>query len=108
MIRVVESKQKDIRRWSMTIYIDSTYQKRKICDMVFWVIASFYIPRLKSNLNGSVVYATDCYLKGAGFDSRVMLGVSPHVKEVEDIGLTTQPRKRSKIYLAIPNQKGRP
>jgi hypothetical protein len=28
MIRVVESKQKDIRRWSMTIYIDSTDQKR--------------------------------------------------------------------------------
>jgi hypothetical protein len=35
MIRVMESKQKDIRRWSMTIYIDSMYQKRKICDMVF-------------------------------------------------------------------------
>jgi hypothetical protein len=35
MIRVVESKQKDIRRWSMTIYIDSTYQKRKTCYMVF-------------------------------------------------------------------------
>jgi hypothetical protein len=35
MIRVVVSKQKDIRRWSMTIYIDSTYQKRKFCDMVF-------------------------------------------------------------------------
>jgi hypothetical protein len=36
MIRVVESKQKDKRRWSMPIYIDSTYQKRKICDMDFW------------------------------------------------------------------------
>jgi hypothetical protein len=35
MIRVVESKKKDIRRWSMTIYIDSTYQKSTICDMVF-------------------------------------------------------------------------
>jgi hypothetical protein len=35
MIRVVELKQKDKSRWSMTIYIDSTYQKRKICDMVF-------------------------------------------------------------------------
>jgi hypothetical protein len=35
MIREVESKQKNIRRWSMTIYIDSTYQKHKICDMVF-------------------------------------------------------------------------
>jgi hypothetical protein len=35
MIRFVESKQKDIRLWSMTIYIDATYQKRKICDMDF-------------------------------------------------------------------------
>jgi hypothetical protein len=33
----MESKQKAIRWWSMTIHIDSTYQKRKICDMVFWV-----------------------------------------------------------------------
>jgi hypothetical protein len=31
----LKSKQKDIRRWSMTIFIDSTYQKRKICDIVF-------------------------------------------------------------------------
>jgi hypothetical protein len=37
IIRVVESKQKTIRRWSMTIFIDSTYHKRKICDMDFWV-----------------------------------------------------------------------
>jgi hypothetical protein len=35
MIRDVESKQKDIRRWSMMIYINSTYQKRKICAMIF-------------------------------------------------------------------------
>jgi hypothetical protein len=28
-------------------------------------------------LNGSVVNATDCYPKGARFDSRVMLGVFP-------------------------------
>jgi hypothetical protein len=41
MIRVVESKQKDKRRWIMTIYIDSTYQKRKICGMVFWVFGTF-------------------------------------------------------------------
>jgi hypothetical protein len=27
-----------------------------------------------------VVYATDCYPKGAGFDSRVMLGVFPSCK----------------------------
>jgi hypothetical protein len=33
-----------------------------------------------SGLNGSVVYATDCYPKGAGFDSRVMLGVFPSCK----------------------------
>jgi hypothetical protein len=27
--------------WCLTIYIDSTYQKRKICDIVFWVL-EFY------------------------------------------------------------------
>jgi hypothetical protein len=27
-----------------------------------------------------MVYATDCYPKGAGFDSRVMLGVFPSCK----------------------------
>jgi hypothetical protein len=48
---------------------------------------------------GSVVNATDFYPKDVGFDSRVMLEFSPHVKEVEDIGLT--PRKRSKKSLVI-------
>jgi hypothetical protein len=53
-------------------------------------------------LNGTVVNVTDCYPRGAGFDSRVMHGFVPHVKEVEDIGLTNQPCKRSKTCLVIP------
>jgi hypothetical protein len=33
--RDVKSMIRVVRRWSIRIYIDSTYQKRKICDMVF-------------------------------------------------------------------------
>jgi hypothetical protein len=35
MIRIVESKQKDIRRWSMTIYIDSTSINVKSATWIF-------------------------------------------------------------------------
>jgi hypothetical protein len=50
----------------------------------------------KSGLNGAP--------EVAGFDSRVMYGFFPHVKEVEDIGLINQPCKRSKTCLVIPKR----
>jgi hypothetical protein len=45
-----------------------------------------------SDLNGVVVNVVDCYPKGAGFDSGLMNGFFPHVRDVEDIGLTNQTR----------------
>jgi hypothetical protein len=36
-----------------------------------------FVLRLKSGLIGVVVSIADCYPKGAGFDSRVMLGIFP-------------------------------
>jgi hypothetical protein len=52
----------------------------------FWVS-----PILNVSEFAAVVNTTDCYLRGAGFDSRVMHGFFLHVKEVEDIGLTEKP-----------------
>ena len=49
-----------------------------------------------ADLNGSVGSIADLKPKGPGFESRIRQGLFPHVKEVEDIGLTNQPCKRSK------------
>jgi hypothetical protein len=60
--------------WILTI---SVKQKKKYC--VGW-----YSPfRDFGGLSGAVVKVADCYRIGAGFDSRVMHGFFPHVKEVE-------------------------
>jgi hypothetical protein len=56
----------------------------------------------RCDLNGAVVNVADCYLSGTAFDPRVMPGFFPHVKVVEDIGLTNQPCKSSKTCLVIP------
>jgi hypothetical protein len=42
------------------------------------------------NLNGSVGSIADLIPKSPGFESQISHGFFPHVKEVEDIGLTTE------------------
>jgi hypothetical protein len=59
-------------------------------------------PILNASEFVAVVNITDCYLRGAGFDSRVMHGFFPHVKEVEDTDLIEKPCKRSKTCPVIP------
>jgi hypothetical protein len=49
-----------------------------------------------------VINNFDRYPKDAGFDSRVMHGFFTSVKEIENIGLTNQQCKRSKI--CAPNE----
>jgi hypothetical protein len=55
-----------------------------------------------SDLHGSGGNIADLKPKGLEFESRICVMVFPHAKEVEDIGLTNQPCKRSKIGLVIP------
>jgi hypothetical protein len=43
-----------------------------------------------SGLNDIVVNTTNCYPKGAGFDSRVKHGFFPLVKEVKGFDVTNQ------------------
>jgi hypothetical protein len=56
-----------------------------------------YIPIsfIIDDLNGSVGSIADLTPKGPGFESQISHGF-PSCKEVEDIGLTNRPRKRSK------------
>jgi hypothetical protein len=56
------------------------------------------------DLHGSVGNIADLKSKGPGYESRISHGFS-HAKEVEDIGLTNQPCKRSKICLVIPKEE---
>jgi hypothetical protein len=42
------------------------------------LLIKYFCPKLNfSGLNDVVVSIADCYLKGAGFDSRIMLGIFP-------------------------------
>jgi hypothetical protein len=69
-------------------------------------IANEYIQGVRQNrshdltTNGSVGSIADLIPKGPGFESQISHGFFPHVKEVEDIGLTN--RKEKQICLEIP------
>jgi hypothetical protein len=64
------------------------HQKR-MQQLIYYEVFDFRYNEVNPHcgLNGEVGYVADCCPRGAGFDSRVMYGFFPHVREAEDIGL---------------------